>query len=381
MTRANGSLRVGLVFGGRSVEHQISLRSARTVARGLAEAGHVVVPLLIDQRGCWIPAAAGQRALDDPACAHVAGDGGSSPIADSLTALLDSGPLDALFPIVHGTGGEDGALQGLAEMLDLPYVGTGIAASAVAMDKLLCKRVLQAAGLPVVPWRVVARAAFADDRAAAIAPAIDWPRPVFVKPCVGGSSVGVVRVGAEDDLGDAVAESLRFDQRVLIERGIVGREIECAVIGETGAIEASPLGEIVAGQAFYDYADKYLDDAATLVAPAEVSEALTARLRAWAVEAFAAIDGEGMARVDFLVAHGAADDGSSGVYVNEINTAPGFTDISMYPRLWALGGRPLPQLVDDLLRFAIARHARGRDADAAIRRWTDALTDGRSANG
>ncbi|MGH9464603.1 MAG: D-alanine--D-alanine ligase family protein [Thermoanaerobaculia bacterium] len=353
--------RVALVFGGRSVEHQVSLRSARTIARALATAGHEVVPLGIALDGSWLDGAtsaaalAGNvEALEPPECC------GKPPFA----LLRDD--VDAVFPIVHGTWGEDGTLQGFFEILDLAYVGAGVAASAVAMDKALTKRLLAAAGLPVVDCELVTARELAADRPACLARARRLPLPVFVKPSVGGSSVGVRKVVAEADLGGALEFAMRFDDVVLVERGVAGRELECAVLGYE-ELAASAVGEIVPGREFYDYADKYLEDRAGLLAPAPLPEPLAERVRALAIAAFAAIGGHGMARVDFLL------EGEDGLFVNEINTLPGFTDISMYPRLWGLAGVPLPELVDRLVGIARRRHADRRRLNEGIREFVASL--------
>jgi D-alanine-D-alanine ligase len=354
-------MNVGLIFGGRSVEHQVSITSARTVARGLAEAGHRVIPLGIAQDGCWVPTA--------DAAAVLAGDARAiapvgSPVAPTLVHLTGAGA-EALFPIVHGTWGEDGTLQGLCEMLDLPYVGPGVTASALAMDKVLAKRVMAAAGVPVVDYETTTGAAFEADPRAFLDRLERLPLPLFVKPSVGGSSVGVKRVDSRACQETSIRFALQFDDAVLVERGIVGRELECAVLGY-GTLEASVIGEIVPGNDFYDYADKYLEDKAGLIAPADLPEPVAARLRDLAVRAFAALGGAGMARVDFLYDE---EKGEAGLFVNEINTLPGFTSISMYPRLWGLSGLPLPRLVDRLVQIAVERHRDRRRLDRGIKEF------------
>jgi D-alanine-D-alanine ligase len=350
--------RVGVVFGGRSVEHRVSVLSARTVAGGLTEAGHEVVALGIAEDGCWIGAEASEVALAGgvDALAPL----GISPVP-TLRHLLGA-KIDVVFPIVHGTWGEDGTLQGLLEMLDLPYVGAGVTASALAMDKLLAKRQLRDAGLPVVEFEGVSRQELEAGPGRFLARAAALPFPVFVKPSVGGSSVGVRKVEEPEGLEAAVREALRFDDRVLVERGVDGRELECAVLGYP-ELAASAVGEIVPGNEFYDYSDKYLDDGAQLFAPAEVPPAVEQRVRELAVAALAALHGDGMARVDFFL------EGEDRVLVNEVNTHPGFTRISMYPRLWALAGLPLPQLVDRLVELAVRRHRDRRRLDLGIKGW------------
>lgn len=347
-------MRVALVFGGRSVEHEVSLDSARTVRDGLERAGHEVVPIGIAPDGCWIDPVTSGRALDEGDAALVPL---GRPVAETISVLAAAAP-DVVFPIVHGTWGEDGALQGLLEMLDLPYVGAGVTPSAVAMDKLLTKRLLGAAGLPVVEFMAIDRKGFESDPRGASERADDLPLPLFVKPSVGGSSVGVVKVEGRDDLAEAVGHALRFDDTALVERGITGRELECSVLGY-GDLEASAVGEILPAADFYDYADKYLDDRAGLVAPAELDERISERIRDLAVAAFEAVGGWGMARVDFLL-----EDGRP--YLNELNTIPGFTSISMYPRLWKVSGVPLPELVDRLVEIAVERHRDRHRLDAGI---------------
>jgi D-alanine-D-alanine ligase len=348
---------VGVIFGGRSVEHAVSIVSARTVVRGLREAGHRVTPLGIAQDGCWIDPAAAEQVIGGDASIIPAAGGA---IAPTLQHLIHSG-VEVLFPIVHGTWGEDGTLQGLCEMLDLPYVGPGVTASALAMDKLLFKRQMLAAGVPVVDFEAVTRADFEADAPACARRAERLPFPVFVKPSVGGSSVGVKKVDSPACLQTSLAFALRFDETALVEKGIKGREIECAVLGY-GKIEASVLGEIVPGNDFYDYADKYLQDTAKLIAPAELPAPVASRLRELAVRSFQAIGGAGLARVDFLVE-------GEDVYVNEINTLPGFTSISMYPRLWGLTGVPLPELADRLVKIAVERHRDRRRLDQGIKEF------------
>ena len=348
---------VGLVFGGRSVEHEVSIVSARTVARALAEAGHEVVPLALAQDGCWVGPEASLAALSGGVKAL---EPLGLPVVVTVRNLL-AAHCDVVFPIAHGTWGEDGTLQGLFEMLDLAYVGAGVAASAVAMDKRLAKQVHRAAGLPVLEFWPVGRGEWASDRETVLARLADAPLPLFVKPSVGGSSVGIKRVETREALAEAIDFALGFDDFVLVERGAVNaRELEVAVLGYPDLEAATAVGEIVPGRDFYDYEDKYLSDRARLLAPAELDAGTTARIRALAVEAFAAIGGSGMARVDFFLEDGA-------LYLNEINTLPGFTRISMYPRLWELSGLSNAQLVDRLVRDAQRRHADRHRLDQGIK--------------
>ena len=350
--------KIGLIFGGRSVEHQVSVSSARTVARALGDAGHRVIPLGIAPDGCWVDSELAGRAL--------AGELDDLPpvggaVAPTLRHLLDSGA-EVLFPIVHGTWGEDGTLQGLCEMLDLPYVGPGVLTSSTAMDKAVAKQLLEAAGLPVVPYELVDRRSFASEPEAVLRRLERFEPPVFVKPSVGGSSVGISKVPQRQLLRAAVELAFKFDDRVIVERNVTGRELECAVLGYQ-RLEASAIGEIVPGKDFYDYADKYLEDGADLLAPADLDEQVADRLREMAVAAFAALGGWGMARVDFLL------EAPDKPFINEINTLPGFTAISMYPRLWEIQGVPNPQLVDRLVEVARQRHRDRQRLDHGIKEW------------
>lgn len=348
--------RVGLVFGGRSVEHRVSVNSARTVAAALASAGHEVVPLGIAEDGCWLAPALGARALAGEIDALPAAN---QPIAGTLAHLLEA-RVEAIFPITHGTWGEDGALQGLCEMLDLPYAGGGVTPSAVCMDKAVAKTLLAAAGVAVVPFRAFRRDRFEAEPAACVAETADLPLPLFVKPSVGGSSVGVKKVPHRECVETSIRFALQFDDVALVEQGIVGRELEVAVLGYR-TLEASAVGEVVPGREFYDYTDKYLADDAQLLAPAPLEPEIEQRLRSMAVTAFSALGGWGMARVDFFL------DRDGEVYLNEINTLPGFTSISMYPRLWGLSGVPLPELVDRLVAIAFERHRDRRRLDEGIK--------------
>ncbi len=356
-------MNVGVIFGGRSVEHRVSVASARTVARALADAGHEVVPLGIAPDGCWVEPAVAQRALAGETC-DLPTVGGQ--VAPTLRHLLDS-RVDVLFPIVHGTWGEDGTLQGLCEMLDLPYAGTGVTSSAAAMDKAVAKQLLEAAGLPVVDYEVIDRRSFERSAEAELARCERFAPPIFVKPSIGGSSVGISRVPHRECLRTSIELALRFDDRVIVERGIDGRELECAVLGY-GRLEASAIGEIVPGKDFYDYADKYLDEGAGLHAPADLDPAVADRLRQVAVDAFAALGGWGMARVDFLL------ETPEQLYINEINTLPGFTAISMYPRLWEVSGVSNPELADRLVDVAVRRHRDRTRLDAGIKEWIAELS-------
>jgi D-alanine-D-alanine ligase len=330
----------------------------------LESAGYPVVCLGISPTGRWIDHDRSAKALSEgeEALPEVEGR-----VMSSLDPLIGSG-IEVAFPLVHGTWGEDGTLQGLCEILDIPYVGADVTTSAVAMDKALCKRVLRAAGLPVVDDVVLRPEQFQESANQVEETCRALGLPLFVKPSVGGSSVGVSKVSAWAELKPAVEDAFRFDDEVLIEVGVRGaREIECAVLGGREVEAAMVLGEIVPGRDFYDYEDKYLGDSARLLAPAPVEEGLATTIRSLAVEAFRVIGGTGMARVDFLL----SEEGE--VTLNELNTVPGFTSISMFPRLWDLSGLPLPQLVERLVEEGVDRHRRRHELDRGIKEWIAGL--------
>ncbi|HEB88368.1 MAG TPA: D-alanine--D-alanine ligase [Deltaproteobacteria bacterium] len=359
-----GKLRVGLLFGGRSVEHAVSIVSATSILRALDRSKYSISLIAIDPTGRW------HLAEEDAVLAEVAdekGDGrvflpavpgGTTLVPEDSTALSaigalgDATRLDVVFPIIHGRGGEDGALQGLLELAEVPYVGSGVLGSAIQMDKDVAKRLLEAAGLPVTPWitfrpgeldRIGLEAA-----ATRVADGIGWP--VFVKPANSGSSIGISRADSIPELIAALADAQRYDRKVIAEKAIDAREIEVAVLGNDEP-EASVPGEIRSAHAFYDYDAKYLDDATELVIPAPLAPEETAILRSLALDAYRALDAEGLARVDFLV-----DRETNDFYINELNSLPGFTDGSMYPKLWEASGLPYPALLDRLIALALERH-------------------------
>ena len=336
-------LHVGLLYGGQSAEHAISIRSARTVYDALA-ARHRVTPIYIALDGQWhVTDGIGG---DEEAAVFVPHGGEGTVTSADLGAL----GLDIVFPILHGHNGEDGTIQGFLHTLGLPYVGPDVLASAACMDKVVAKRLLEAAGLPTTPF-VVIRAherdgvAFEDVSEALGA-------LVFVKPANSGSSVGVTKVEAADGFEAALDEAFLYDKTVLVETGIVGREIEVAVLGNERPAASVP-GEIVSTAQFYTYDAKYEDpDASRMEVPADLPAEVAETVRRMAVEAYVALGCEGLSRVDFFV----TDAGD--VLVNEINTIPGFTSRSMYPVMWARTGRPIETLVDDLLQLGLDRHAR-----------------------
>ena len=315
--------RVAVLQGGRSGEHEISLRSAKSVSAALEASGYQVVPYVISLEGKWSPT----PIFPEP---------GANP------------GIDVVFPILHGTFGEDGTVQGLLELADLPYVGPGVMASAIAMDKETLKRVCAERGLPVTEYLTQYRGALDPYAVEAT-----FAYPVFVKPANLGSSVGISKAHDHPELVAALELAARFDWKILIERTIVGRELECAVLGNYDNARASSLCEILPSREFYDYDDKYLLDLAKIELPANLDPQVTAELQRIAVAAYLACNCEGMSRVDFLM------EASTGrVYLNEINTIPGFTSISMFPKMWEHSGLSMPQLVDELIQLALARHER-----------------------
>ena len=352
-------LRVAVVFGGRSTEHAISCLSAGSVLGALDRDRYDVLPIGITMDGRWVlapddstalEAAGGELPQVDPggAALVLAGDPTVKGLVvlDGATSPPELGSVDVVFPLLHGPYGEDGSLQGLLELAGVPYVGSGVFASAAAMDKHHMKQLLAVAGLEIPPYVVV--------RAGTPAPVdiADLGLPVFVKPARGGSSIGITRVDDAADLPAAIEEAHRYDPKVLVEQGVAGREIECGVlVDEDGVPQASTPAEIrVTGpQPFYDFEAKYLGDATMFDIPPELDDDTISRVQHAAVRAFRALDCEGLARVDFFV----RADGT--VVVNEVNTMPGFTPSSMFPRMWAASGVSYPQLVDRLIADAVRR--------------------------
>jgi D-alanine-D-alanine ligase len=353
-------LRVALVFGGRSGEHEVSVVSARSVAAALDRERYEIVPMAIDRAGLWAEPAVAARVLTDAGATpdRIPGFEGSA----RLDQRLVDGAVDVVLPILHGPFGEDGTIQGLCEMLDLPYVGCDVKASAVTMDKVTSKRLFREAGLPTPRWATLRTGEWGAERSACEERCLALPLPLFVKPARLGSSVGITKVKEAGELAAAVELALGYDSLVIVEEGISGREIEVAVLGGDPPFASVP-GEIVPGREFYDYADKYLDDACQLVAPAPLEPGQVAEVQRLALAAFATLGCEGMARADFLLDHR-----NGRFLVSELNSIPGFTAISMYPRLLGLSGVSYPQLLDALIAQALARHERRRRfAEAALR--------------
>ncbi len=363
----SNKIRVGLIFGGKSGEHEVSLASARSVLKALDKDKYEAVLVGVTKEGRWLiggnPLKQLMGTTSSPLLREQNGNGVSQAngsakemVARDAAALTTenvlSSSVDVVFPLIHGPYGEDGTVQGLFELADIPYVGAGVAASAVGMDKALMKSIFRAEGLPIADYVVVLRHEWEkapEEIIHQIETALDYP--CFVKPANLGSSVGVTEAHDWDELTQALTTAAQYDRKLMVERAIVGREVECSVLGNDQPI-ASTVGEIIPGHEFYDYDAKYADESGTqLLIPAALTPEQIRTIQEIAVRAFKAIDCSGMARVDFFIQ---AKDGR--VILNEINTIPGFTNVSMYPKLWEASGLPYPRLIDRLIELALERH-------------------------
>jgi D-alanine-D-alanine ligase len=380
-------LRVGILFGGRSGEHEVSLLSAASVFNAIDKNKYDVVPIGITKEGCWVTAGDAEQLLKGEAAgqSHLrAGD----PEATSSAAVLAHGEavivppepqrnalspfqtdaltrrasdrainVDVIFPVLHGTFGEDGTIQGLLELADIPYVGAGVLGSAAGMDKDVMKSLFRAAGLPIVKHVTVLRSEWeANPKKVQKLIESKVKYPMFVKPANLGSSVGISKARERKELAPAMQEAAKFDRKIVIEQGVGGkkhkaREIECSVLGNDNPTASVP-GEIVPGKEFYDYTAKYLDEGSQLFLPAKITKAETKKIQQLAIAAFKAVDCAGLARVDFLM-----DPRTRKIYLNEINTMPGFTSISMYPKMWAASGLEYPRLIEQLIQLGMDRHS------------------------
>lgn len=311
--------RVAVLYGGRSGEHEISIRSAKSIIAALDRGKYDVVEFFISKEGKWENG-------------YIKPEPGGNP------------GIDVVFPVLHGTFGEDGTMQGLLELADLPYVGPGVLASSVAMDKEVFKRVMRQSGLPVVESVTLDRGSIAGAQ-------IDLPFPMFVKPANLGSSVGISKVKNEAELRVALADAAQYDRKIVVERGVTGREFECSVMGNEDPKASTPC-EVLPSREFYDYEDKYLLDKAVIELPAKLDPEKTAEMQCLAVQCYKACGCEGMSRVDFLM-----ESATGQLFVNEINTIPGFTSISMFPKMWEHSGIPYSALLDQLIALALERHA------------------------
>jgi len=344
--------RIGLLYGGKSAEHEVSLSTARAVTGALNFEEYEVYPIFITLEGEW---RRGDRLKKPASTVEELQFGDNATILENNITdfLIDkdgkSVQFDAIFPLLHGTNGEDGTVQGLLEVLNLPYVGNGVLASATGMDKVIMKQLFEIAGLPQVPYTYFIRSEWANEQEAIIARCeekLDWP--LFVKPANLGSSVGISKATNRDELVKAIEIALQFDRKIVIEQGIIAREIELAVLGNDFP-EVSVPGEIKPVTEFYDYDSKYKDGSTVLIIPAELPEDTVSNLQELAKRAFKAIDGSGLVRADFFVT---AD---NSIYINEVNTMPGFTPVSMYPLLWQHTNVSYPELIDRLITLAIER--------------------------
>ncbi len=354
-------LKVGVIFGGRSGEHEVSLRSAESVINALDQSKYEIVPIGITNQGKWLASSEATNLLPsaviENADQHVAifGDPTERGLArfSEETASGKRDLIDVIIPVLHGTYGEDGTIQGLLEMADVPYVGCGVLASAAGMDKVVMKRLFREAGLPIVDFISFLRTQWeADPQKIEERVTVETGFPCFVKPANLGSSVGISKATDLKSLNEAIAKAAKFDRKIVVEKGVNAREIEVSVLGNDEPIASLP-GEIVPQTAeFYDYSAKYINDnGARLVIPADLGAEMTAEIQRLAILAFQAIDGSGLARVDFFL-----ERGTDNLMVNEINTLPGFTSISMYPKLWEVSGISYSQLIDRLIELAFERH-------------------------
>ena len=354
-------LKIGVIFGGRSGEHEVSLMSAKSVMSALDPDEYEVVMIGITKSGQWLTgdvAAALESGVESAARpAALLPDPQSSALMEleiaqaRPTTMSQVAELDVIFPVLHGPYGEDGTMQGLLELAGLPYVGAGVVGSAVGMDKAIFKAVMQSIDIPILPWRLILSSRWArsreeilDELESALA------YPVFTKPANLGSSVGISKCSDRALLSAGLDDAARYDRRLVVEKGINGRELEVSVLGNDQPI-ASVVGEVRPRRDFYDYVAKYVSDDSELTIPADLDPPTAEKARAMAVKAFKAIDCAGLGRVDFLLDR---DDGS--LYINEVNTIPGFTRISMYPKLWEASGIPYPELIDRLIKLALERN-------------------------
>jgi len=383
-------LRVGILFGGRSGEHEVSLLSAASVLNAIDKEKYEVVPIGITKEGRWLTSEHAENLLQGKLVLEPRNLRAGDPETTSPAAVLARGEavvvppepvhrqsglvpfqtdasltrrasdrainVDVIFPVLHGTFGEDGTIQGLLELADIPYVGAGVLGSAAGMDKDIMKSLFIAAGIPIVKHVTILRGAWTKDpKKAQKQVESKLTYPVFVKPANLGSSVGISKAHNRKELDPAIEEAAKFDRKIVIEQGVGGkkdkaREIECSVLGNDEPVASAP-GEIVPGKEFYDYTAKYVDEGSQLIIPAKLSKAETKRVQELAVAAFQAVDCSGLARVDFLM-----DPRTRKIYLNEINTMPGFTAISMYPKLWAASGLAYPDLIDRLVQLGLERH-------------------------
>ena len=355
-------LRVGIIFGGRSGEHEVSYCSATSIINAIDKNKYTVIPIGITKQGKWISPQETARALQS---GKIEGKSSvvllSDPSSKALIYIdsnqgLNKSPdlekLDVIFPVLHGPYGEDGTVQGLLELANIPYVGAGVAASAISMDKDLMKIIFQQKGLPILKWLTLKRKEWQVDRVETLSLIQkNFEYPLFVKPTNLGSSVGITKVHKKEELEKAIDLASSYDRKILIEQGLEeAREIECSVLGNDEP-RASVVGEVKPAGEFYDYDSKYIDEGTQLIVPADLPDKVSQEIQQIALRAFRAVDAAGMARVDFFVTKK-----ENKIYLSEINTIPGFTSVSMYPRLWQATGISYPELIDRLIQLALERH-------------------------
>jgi len=355
-------LRVGIIFGGRSGEHEVSYCSATSIINAIDKNKYTVIPIGITKQGKWISPQETARALQS---GKIEGKSSvvllSDPSSKALIYIdnnqgLNKSPdlekLDVIFPVLHGPYGEDGTVQGLLELANIPYVGAGVAASAISMDKDLMKIIFQQKGLPILKWLTLKRKEWQVDRVETLSLIQkNFEYPLFVKPTNLGSSVGITKVHKKEELEKAIDLASSYDRKILIEQGLEeAREIECSVLGNDEP-RASVVGEFKPAGEFYDYDSKYIDEGTQLIVPADLPDKVSQEIQQIALRAFRAVDAAGMARVDFFVTKK-----ENKIYLSEINTIPGFTSVSMYPRLWQATGISYPELIDRLIQLALERH-------------------------
>jgi D-alanine-D-alanine ligase len=347
-------LRVGVLFGGRSGEHEVSLASASSIIRGLDPQKYEAVPIGITKEGHWLIGEGAQKMLPEVLRTGQRVVMSADPTESALMPIDGSArgqKLDVVFPVIHGTFGEDGTMQGLLELAGLPFVGAGVLGSAIGMDKDVAKKLMQVAGIPVVPWIAVQRAEW-ERQPKEIRRAIEkkFKYPVFVKPATLGSSVGMTKVHSRAELGPALDLAAEFAMKIMIERAVSAREIEVSVLGNHDP-RASIPGEIVPHREFYDYAAKYLEEGTQLLIPAKLKKSEVKKVQVMAITAFRVLELSGMARVDFFI-----EKRGGKIFLNEVNTIPGFTSISMYPKLWEANGIPFRELITKLIDLALEQH-------------------------
>lgn len=348
-------LRIGVLFGGQSGEHEVSLTSAKGIMSAMDREKYEVVPIGITKNGHWLTGDNIYERLVEAATGHPMLE--TVPATVSTTeplalAVAETGPLDVVFPVLHGPLGEDGTVQGFLELVGVAYVGAGVTASAAAMDKALCKDLFKAHNLPIVVHRTFLRRQWQsdpEDVLAACEEALTYP--MFVKPANLGSSVGIHKTNNRNELKAGLTDAAQYDRKLVVEQGVDAREIEVAVLGNDDPVASIP-GEIIPSREFYSYAAKYIDNSSELLIPAPLTVEQSAQIQSLAIAAFKAVDGAGLARCDFLL-----DKETGEIFVNEINTMPGFTPISMYPKLWAASGLSYSQLIDRLIELALDRYA------------------------